>query len=48
MFHESVYCRYPDDIFVLITTFERILKLKNALINNSVVNLMNELERAKQ
>ena len=44
----TIYCRYVDDIFVLSKDIDQVLKLRNALINNSILNFTYELEKSKK
>ena len=39
----SIYCRYIDDIFVIVRDNNHLTELKEAFISNSVLNFTHEL-----
>ena len=44
----KIYRRNVEDIFVLAKDIHQVLKLRHALINNSILNFTHELEKFKR
>jgi len=43
-----VYCRYVDDIFLMIDGFQQLEALKNSFTSNSVLEFTYEIENRKK